>query len=499
MISRCNLIIRRGRLMRHALGGGTNCPRPSQHVDPTTIGASPPTSPERITPFTALTAGRDVTKQPTCHNHGEVSVSMTGDRRSTGDGDTGVANTGNGAQRPTLASAFDPKRNNINALRLVLATAVLISHSWLFVLGEHDPLADLGAGMDVGELAVDGFFLLSGFLITRSYLRASSNGRYLWHRFLRIMPAFWVCLVVTATVAGPLLWWLEHDSTAGYPWAGEDSALTYVASNAALRMNQFNIGDLHGGGAVDGSLHTLYFEALCYIMIGILGTLGILRRRRVVVLALAAACWAVAVVDIFAGAELLAESFTLRFVSVFLVGSAMFLYADRIPVSRLLLGVSVVLLALALVIHDGYPALGPAPLAYLLLCAGCGHRLSRVGSRRDLSYGIYIYAWPVQLLLLGAHIGDGNLAVHAITSLGAVSLVAMLSWYLVEAPALSSKNLSPAKMRMAVGAISATGARRAARMWPARKAAPAGTDPEPVPEPAGVADGSVHPGSPPGA
>jgi peptidoglycan/LPS O-acetylase OafA/YrhL len=346
------------------------------------------------------------------------------------------------AHPPTLADAFDPRRNNINALRLLLATLVLVSHSWSFVLDEQDPLGSLAGGRDLGELAVDAFFLMSGFLVTRSHLRAPSTGRYLWHRFLRIMPAFWVCLVLTAIAAGPLLWWLERGTTAGYPWTGADSALTYVVANAGLRMNQFNIGDLRGGEALDGSLHTLYFEFLCYLMIGILGAAGVLRNRRLLVLGLAAACWALAAYGTLSNSELIAGSFTLKFTSVFLVGSAMFLYADRIPTSRILDGASVVLLALALVLPDAYPALGPAPLAYLLVRAWCGHRFARVGSRRDLSYGIYIYAWPVQVLLLAAGVGADNLAIHLTASLGVTVLLATLSWHLVESPALSWKALS---------------------------------------------------------
>nr|MDT0667581.1 acyltransferase family protein [Micromonospora sp. DSM 115978] len=136
---------------------------------------------------------------------------------------------------------------------------VLVSHSWQFVGGEKDPWGRVTGGPDIGEMAVDGFFLISGFLIVRSHLNSSSTGRYMWHRFLRILPGFWVCLVVTAVALAPLLYWLERDSLDGYPWTGSDSGLSYVISNAALRMNQFNIGDVRGGQAVDGSLHTLYF------------------------------------------------------------------------------------------------------------------------------------------------------------------------------------------------------------------------------------------------
>jgi peptidoglycan/LPS O-acetylase OafA/YrhL len=359
----------------------------------------------------------------------------------------------------TLAEAFDARRNNLNALRLVLATAVLASHSWLFVRGEGDPLGRTG-GPDLGEVAVDGFFLISGFLVTRSHRRAPSTGRYLWHRFLRIMPAFWVCLVVTAVVVGPLLWRLERDGATGYPWTGADSALTYVLGNAALRMTQFDIGGLRAGEALDGSLHTLFFEALCYLMIGLLGAVGFLRRRRVIVLALAGGSWLLAGYDAVSGAGLLAESYTLRFASIFLVGSVMFLYADRIPLGRPLLGASLLLLAVSLAAPATYLVLGPPALAYLLLYAGVGHRFSRVGARRDLSYGVYIYAWPVQVLLLEAGVGDRTLALHILASLTASVSAAAASWHLVEAPALSLKARSLRARRApapAPAALSETG------------------------------------------
>lgn len=97
-------------------------------------------------------------------------------------------------------------------------------------------------GPAAGTIAVDGFFLISGFLITRSRLQASS-------------------------------------------------AVTYVMANSLLRTNQFNIGDLYAGEPLDGSLHTLFFEVLCYLMTGIFGGFGLLRRSRLLVVLSAVSCW----------------------------------------------------------------------------------------------------------------------------------------------------------------------------------------------------------------
>ncbi len=94
----------------------------------------------------------------------------------------------------TIDSSFDSQRNSLNFLRIVLAIAVVFSHA--ISIGSFGTENMLGK-TTLGTMAVYGFFGLSGYLITAS---ASRNhvGRFLWKRFLRIYPAFWVCLTVRA-------------------------------------------------------------------------------------------------------------------------------------------------------------------------------------------------------------------------------------------------------------------------------------------------------------
>jgi peptidoglycan/LPS O-acetylase OafA/YrhL len=105
----------------------------------------------------------------------------------------------------TSVQKFDPKNNSIGFLRLILAIAVVYSHS--FALG--------GYGLDfiknithrqysIGSFAVDGFFACSGYLITASYLRSQSFTVFLWHRFLRLMPGYWVVITFGGLIL-PLL------------------------------------------------------------------------------------------------------------------------------------------------------------------------------------------------------------------------------------------------------------------------------------------------------
>ena len=130
----------------------------------------------------------------------------------------------------TVGEAFDPDRNSLNAIRLLLASAVIVSHSWLVNgLG----LPPMVGGTDAGLVAVAGFFGISGYLVTASRLRSSSLRAYLWRRFLRIYPAFLVVLAVTAFVFAPLSTLLDGRST--IDWA---SAAGYVLNNAGLFVRQ---------------------------------------------------------------------------------------------------------------------------------------------------------------------------------------------------------------------------------------------------------------------
>ncbi|SFO64126.1 Acyltransferase family protein [Pseudonocardia ammonioxydans] len=101
----------------------------------------------------------------------------------------------------TLGDRFDPRRNSFDVLRLSFALLVAIDHGIGIRTGEQ-----WRWGLStLGDFGLDGFFILSGFLITRSFLTLESFPRFVWHRFLRIAPGFWVCLLVTTFVVAPLV------------------------------------------------------------------------------------------------------------------------------------------------------------------------------------------------------------------------------------------------------------------------------------------------------
>lgn len=330
-----------------------------------------------------------------------------------------------------LSTAFDPRHNALDVIRLALAGLVALVHTMELGFG-HQPQT---GSTDLGSLAVDGFFVVSGFLVARSYLRLDDLRRFLWHRALRILPGFYVCLLLTAFVVAPALALLQGGSAASV-LGGERSALTYVTANAGLSMRQFGVDG--ASEVLNGSLWTLFFEACCYLLVAGLGVVGVLRRRPWVVLALLGVLWGL-VVARSAGYDLVGSTLMLRFAFVFLLGAAAHLFADRIRVHRGLALLSAAVLVVGLVLLPDHRALAGPAFAYLVLYAVVRLPL-RHELRWDLSYGVYVWHWPIATLLVAA--GGAVLPVvpFLLVGLSLTAVVAALSWNLVERPALRAKD-----------------------------------------------------------
>ncbi len=343
----------------------------------------------------------------------------------------------------TLAAAFDPRRNSLAMMRLGLAGVVAVAHSLGVAYGDEPALGVT----ELGDVAVDGFFVLSGFLVTRSFGGLNSVGRFAWHRFLRLMPGFWVCLVVTALVLAPLAAAL----TGRDPWsvftADEDPAWSYPLVNGLLPILQYEIAGITTSAGVDvfdGSLWTLQYEAFCYGVIAVLGAAAILQRRPWVLLVLVAVVWVGAVVQ-WAGlvpfdVPVLENGELLRFLLVFLLGAAGYVFADRVPVHWGLAVVSGGVVVGASFLPDYHLV---AALAFAYLCLYGVVRLPLTWNPRwDLSYGLYVYHWPVELLLVLAGVTALGQWSYVVLSLVIALGLAALSWVFVEGPALRRKGVT---------------------------------------------------------
>lgn len=338
----------------------------------------------------------------------------------------------------SLLERFDPRRNSLNALRLLLAALVIVSHSW--PLSGHNPEPEWG-GANLGTWAVFGFFAISGFLITRSRLGRRSTFDFYRARVLRIFPAFIVALLVVAAGFAPLSQLFDPDAV----WH-PISSVTFVLRNLPLYpplLGQPGIVDTLSStpfpGLWDGSLWTLFWEACCYLAIGI--AVSFLPRKGVLVLVIGLFVLLTLVslagtVGVVALPELIGR--VIPMLIAFAAGSLLFLVGDRLRANLLTAGIALVVLVIVGLLGL-VPQLGSLSVAYLLLTAGNVLPLSRVGRSFDISYGVYIYAWPVQQTIALAFHPQLPVPLFILLSFVGTVPLAFLSCWLIERPALALK------------------------------------------------------------
>ena len=338
----------------------------------------------------------------------------------------------------TMTDRFASRDNSLNALRILLAGAVLVSHSW--PLSGHEPEPSLG-GANLGTWAVFGFFGISGYLITRSRLSGRPVRAFYRARALRIMPAFVVALLIVAFVFAPVSQLLDPSAV----W-DPVSSVTFVARNLLLYppapFAQPGIADTLANVPYpllwDGPLWTLFWEGMCYLGIGIAAS--ILPRKALPLAALVgfvlltavslAGAWGAPVPEI-----------ALRVIPLvlsFFGGMLVLLYGDRIRQNALTIAIAIAIVVAAVLLGLA-PSLAPLPLAYLLLVLGNVLPLTKVGAKYDLSYGVYIYAWPVQQMLALAGAAALPLPVYILLVVAGTLPLAFLSCVLIERPALRLK------------------------------------------------------------
>ncbi|MGQ7793838.1 acyltransferase family protein [Faunimonas sp. B44] len=357
--------------------------------------------------------------------------------------------------RRVLGPYLDPDRNAFNLVRLAAALCVIVSHAFVIVggRGTAQPLALL-TPFTLGQHAVNVFFVISGLTVAASLDRTPDVLRFIAHRCLRIFPALLAFGLVFAFAIGPfvtgsdLATYFGSADTLGYPFA-----VPVLLSHAPGPEGVFLTTPL--AGAVNVPLWTIEYELLAYAGLATLFALGLLRNGRVLV-GLIALC-AAALVGVKAAPDILRMwSGALHpplFGLTFLLGVAAYRWRDRVVLSPWLLA-----LLLVAAVALGGTAVGP--VAYVALAAyGALYlgtlpmgALARWTRRTDISYGTYIYGWPVQQTLVVIFPGWGLVPLMC-AALAAAPLAGFLSWSLVERRALALKKRLPA-FRTAAAAAS---------------------------------------------
>lgn len=334
------------------------------------------------------------------------------------------------------------RNNNFNLLRMVAATAVLISHAWPMALGPDatEPLAKL-TGYKLGTTAVLIFFAISGFFITKSFDQRKSVADFALARVARIYPGLLVVLLLTVLVLGPIFTALPVGR-----YFGDRHTWTYIFHNLALRHPQWTLPGVlvtdRGPSAINGSLWTLFYEVSCYLIVVAAGLIRLSRPLTFPII-MAGALLPFFLMDW----EKSGETVTLLFLS-FALGAAAHVYRRHVPVSGWLASGLAAIAALAYG-SPIYPPLYALAVSYGALWFGLARipLLDRYNLLGDYSYGMYIYAFPIGQIVAASWHPIGPLALIGVT-FPIVLALAIASWSFVESPALAHRHTLAAHVRL---------------------------------------------------
>jgi peptidoglycan/LPS O-acetylase OafA/YrhL len=331
--------------------------------------------------------------------------------------------------------------NSLNLVRLILALAVVVSHSYM--IGGFEGGIYIGGTFGLGFFAVACFFTISGYLISQS--RSSGTVKsYLWKRVLRILPGYVLAYILTSFLFSPI---------AGYFRGGwsMDAAFGYFFEG----MKFFIFGYQEIGTTLDGlahpsswngSLWSVRVEALLYLATALLFFLPkVLQIKSVlwagmIATSLASVSFQIGVISDPTPVSIL--STLCLFVPFYLAGSILFLERERITLSPKILTISLASAALALYL-PGTGAFAALPVGILILAIGSIRPWLALShfNRNDYSYGVYVLAFPIQQTLAAMGLGQLGLPVYMLASILVSLAFAGISWHLVESRLLKLKNL----------------------------------------------------------
>lgn len=333
---------------------------------------------------------------------------------------------------------IDNKNNNFDLLRIFAALLVIFSHSFA-LSGFTEPKVPFTTG-SYGGLGVKIFFLISGFLITMSFLKRKDFFKYIYARCLRIFPGLITVVLLTIFVLGPLVTNLSKYEYFTNPNTYKYLKMILLFTDPLQLPGVFNKNVYP---AVNGSLWTLQYEFLLYIIVGIIGSIGLLRIKNMpiylylITLFIASQSSGFPKYFIF---HSLNFNIFIDFSIYFILGACFYIYREKIDFNIS----SAIFCALILIYFSIFgknltSGLVSIIIGYLVFFLAFYFDLEKykkilkLNLLGDISYGLYIYAFPIQELVTYLF-GGGHMkpSFNFFISVPLTVIMAFISWHLVE-------------------------------------------------------------------
>ena len=334
--------------------------------------------------------------------------------------------------------------NNFGFLRLLFAYLVIFSHSseLVYINPSKDLLYTLTGSLTFGWLAVDGFFLISGYLIYQSYENSKKISNYVLKRVLRIYPGFIVAsflsiiFVVSVTNNWSIL--TKFDL---YDWVRlvlktfglSTPYLSGLVMNASLQQ-------------INDSMWTIRYEFICYLLVPLIALIAP-TKKSVSILALAFISTLIYITAYDIKLVLRNSTFFdtfqfFRLSSAFLIGACFYIYRDAVTWDKKYNSFCCVALVTVWFVNVTFFEIGLIVFgSYLLFNFAFNFKnkmIEKVGSKTDISYGVYLYAWPIQIAIIQYYSSINPWLLSAMTIILS-TICGYISWICVEKPFINMK------------------------------------------------------------